>query len=213
MIMTGVAEGVVTITASIAGKSANAVLTVQGSPDIQVTGRVIDGQTQLGLAGAQVELPNGSHAVTLADGTYSFSVPFAQRSIPATVTATLTGYQSTGLRYLSVTAPSAQLESIILVRATGLASSISGAVRNARDNSPIPGATVILYRGQGAQTNGVIDTTTDSQGGYSFTNQNTGTYTVLAIATGFANCSRTAIALPSGSAIIQDVTCSPIGST
>ena len=99
----------------------------------------------------------------------------------------------------------------MLVRATGLASSISGVVRNARDNAPIAGAAVILYRGQGAQTSGVIDTTSDAQGRFSFTNQNTGTYTLETAPLGYSSCSRTAIALPAASAIIQDVTCSPAG--
>ena len=208
--VTGVSEGVALITASSAGKSAIAVVTVRSRADIQVTGRVVDGQTRAGLAGAQVEIRNGSFATTGADGAYSFSIPYIL-SDQRPLTASLTGYSSTTIAVL-ITPPSTEIEPILLVRDKGVSSIINGSVRNARNNQALPGALVTLSRGQNISVAAafVASTTADSQGGYSFVGLRAGTYTVAASVNEFSNCQRTAIAVAANEAVVQDVVCSPI---
>ena len=208
--VTGVAEGFAAITATDRGIVGSASVQVRGRADIQVTGRVVDGQTQAGIGGAQVSF-NNSQTNTAADGAYSFSVPFAT-STNLRVTAARTGYASTTLAAV-ITPPSTELQPILLVKDTGLRSGISGAVRNARDNQPIASAMVFLYPSQGIIPDSafVAQTSSDSGGGYSFVGLNPGTYTVVATAVGFSECQRTAISLSGNDARVQDVSCSPVG--
>ncbi len=211
----GVAEGVVTITATTGGKTGSAVLTVRGQPDIQVSGRVIDGQSQLGLAGAQLTLSSGSSAITASDGSFAFAVRPSEFSPGAdsavSLTATLAGYLSTTL-LAGVSPPSTTLETILLVKPTGLAGSITGAVRNARNNQGIANATVTLYQGQGASGSNLGSKTTDAQGGYSFTGLSAGVYTINAFPPDYSACTRTAISLSSSASANQDISCSPFNS-
>ncbi len=97
--------------------------------------------------------------------------------------------------------------------ATGLASSITGAVRNARNNQGIANTLVILRRGQGGGAEGpsVAERTTDSSGGYSFAGLESGVYTVLAVPNAFKDCSRTTISLDSNQSTTQNLFCSPVG--
>ena len=167
--VTGVAEGVVNVFATSEGVQGKAIITVSGQPPIQLSGRVIDGLTNTGLAGARVELENGTFATTGADGAYSLAVPFNFGEAAYLFKASLTGYLSTTLRGL-VRSPSVIFETILLVKATGRPGSITGAVRNARNNEGIANTLVLLRRGQGggADGSGVAERTTDSSGGYSF---------------------------------------------
>ena len=182
---------------------------VAGRPDIQFSGRVIDGVTEQGLAGASVELRNGATAMTAADGSYSVLVPASETLV--TLTARLPNYVSTQL--VVPYAPRATtLEPILLVRESSFPGSISGALRNATDNDPIVGATVVLMRGQsGSSVDQVGQRTTDSNGGFSFTALPAGTYSLLANPEGFGDCRRTAIAIADGIDRIQNLTCSKSG--
>ncbi len=208
----GVAEGVTTIIVTAAGKSVSASVTVRGQPDIQVTGRVIDGQTNTGLAGARVELPNGSFATAGSDGAFAFTVPFASANPDGRVVikASLNGYLGTSLA-TRIVAPSTVLETILLVKSTGLVSSVTGVVRNARNNQGIANASVFLSKGQGGSVPESTEKTTDSNGTFSFTGLESGVYSIFVLAAGYSDCGRTVISLGSNATAAQDVPCSPIG--
>jgi Carboxypeptidase regulatory-like domain/Bacterial Ig-like domain (group 2) len=208
--VTGVAQGVVNVFATSEGMNGKAIITVSGQPPIQLSGRVIDGLTYAGLPGARVELENGTSATTGVDGAYSFAVPFNFGEAAHPFKASLTGYLSTTLRGL-VRSPSTVLETILLVKSTGLPSSITGAVRNARNNQGIANTIVFLKRGQGGGAESIADRTTDSNGGYSFAGLESGVYTVFAVPIGFKDCSRTTVSLDSNATATQDVFCSPVG--
>ena len=208
--LNALAVGAAVISATDRGIVGSATIIVHGRADIQVTGRVVDGQTQAGIAGAQVSY-NNSQTNTTGDGSYSFSIPFAT-SASLTVTARRTGYATTKLAAV-ITPPNTDLQPILLVRDTGLTSGISGAVRNARDNQPIANAKVFLYASQGIIPDSafIAHSTSDSGGGYSFVGLNPGTYTVVATVANYSECQRTAISLSGNDARVQDVSCSPVG--
>lgn len=225
----GIAAGVATITARPAapgGVSGTAVLTVggtpaSGTPDINVTGSVIDGRTRAGLSGAIIELENGSQVNGGADGSFNFAVPTARPDVITRLVIRKAGYVTTQYRFApqdlqsAGTPPQATLPPIIMAPDNNLSSLISGAVRNARDNSPIAGAQVLLYGGLGNLTglSGLRDTTTDSQGGYTFTGLVPATFTVFVIAGGYADCTRGVIAVSGNNQFNQDITCSPASSS
>lgn len=216
--VTGVAQGVVNVIATAEGKEGRTIVTVSGFPPIQVTGRVIDGQNFQPLPGAQVNVGGESFATTGSDGGFSMAVP--NDGIGGGVkifTASLTGYQSTvmGAR---LSPPSMVLETILLVKATNLPSSINGAVRNAHipntsNNNGIPNTNVSLFTGQGAFGRFVDRRTTDAAGGFSFTGLAAGVYTLFASNSEFGDCQRTAISLSSNNAANQDLNCSKTDDT
>ncbi len=217
--VTGVALGVVNVFATSEGIQGKAIITVSGQPPIQLTGRVIDGQTNTGLAGARVELPTGSFATTGSDGAFSLTVPFATANPinPIALKASLAGYLSTTLQAL-ISAPSTILETILLVKSTGLTSTVNGVVRNARNNQGIADVTVFLSQGQGGAQSGALATKqTDSNGIFSFSGLESGVYSLFVSARQYSNCGRTVISLGSNATAdqtaTQDVFCSPIGET
>jgi hypothetical protein len=195
-------------------------ITVTGAllDNIPVTGRVVDGETQAGIAGASVayETDNGqSGAVaTSADGSFSFAFPGDARAgvYVVAATASASGYVTTRLGGAQVRPTGNQIESIQLVRTKDAFDGvISGAVLNVRNGNAIAGATLRLERGQGSTTNPLFTATSDAQGGYSFTGLAAGTYTVSASASGFTYGSRTAITVSTGAVVQQNVGLSPVG--
>ncbi len=212
--VTAVAVGVARIRASTEGVQGDALVTV-GVADIQATGRVIDGQTQAGLAGARVEFENGQTAITAADGSYSYTFA-GNGSVTYTrvLIASATGYVSTRI-FAVIRADSPTIGTMVLVKQNATSGSVSGVVRNARDNSPIPNVTVQIGPDQGFAAN-TSQATTNAQGVYTFPNLPAGTYTVAAFAsgtaTGYRFCDRTAISVGVATPVNQDLVCSPIGS-
>lgn len=214
--VTAVAQGVVKIFATAESKEEWATVTVRAP--LQISGRVVDGLSLQPLAGAQVTSTMGSVATTGSDGGFSMTVP-GDGSGPAFLrfTASLTGYKSTEL-IADLTPPSTVLETILLVKATGLPSSITGAVRNAHlpntsNNNGIANARVSLYEGQGAAGNLVAERRTDSNGAFSFTGLEAGVYTLWATHVDFSTCRRTAISLSSNDSAVQDLNCSKLDNT
>lgn len=215
--VTGVADGVSTITATTDGKSGTATVTVSGLADIQLSGRVIDGETQTGLGGARVAFDNGTATTTAADGSYSFVAPTisGQETLHQVLTASLSGYVTTQL-FANYSRSSTVVEPILLARQNAAPGTVSGVVRNARDNAGIPGIAVTIRRDQGFGTPPILpDATTNAQGGYSFANVPAGTYTVSAFeGTGtnaFRYCGKTAISVGPATPVNQDLVCSPQG--
>lgn len=214
--VTAVAQGVVKIFATAEGKEGEAIVTVRAP--IQIFGRVVDGLTLQPLAGAQVTTGIGSVATTGSDGGFSMTVPGDGSNLRFLgFTASLMGYKSTKL-IADLTPPSTVLETILMVKATNLPSSITGAVRNAHlpntnNNNGIANANVSLYEGQGASGNFVAERRTDSNGAFSFTGLEAGVYTLLATHVDFSTCSRTAISLSSNDSSVQDMNCSKLDNT
>lgn len=207
--VTGVAQGVVNLIATAEGKEGRAIVTVSGYAPIQISGQVIDGETLQPLAGAQVAQEGStSFATTGSDGSFSMLVPNRADLDSSSFTASRTGYLSTTL-YSEFRAPSTVLEPIMLVKERATPGSVTGALRNARDNTGIAGQLVGLYRGQGAAGSQVASTTTDSQGGFSFTGVAAGVYTLHSLPSGYATCERTVVSLDSGSTATQNLFCSP----
>ncbi|MGE0797590.1 MAG: carboxypeptidase regulatory-like domain-containing protein [Lautropia sp.] len=214
--VTAVAEGATLIRATTDGKTGTANLTVGGQPDIRVSGRVVDGQTNTGLGGVMIQYADAgsvsaSTVSTAADGSYSFTVPFS-RPFEADLTASLSGYVQTRLRS-TIEAPSTslQLEPILLVRAGG-PSTISGRVLNATSGEPIAGASVSASPGQSIiQFSLAGSTTSNAQGEYSLAGIPAGTYNIRTAAVGFQTCNRTVVSVGPPAVANQDVFCAPTG--
>ena len=212
--VTAVANGVTTLTASLGGKSSTITLTVGIGTDIQVTGRVIDGETRAGIAATveyqeQAGRPLGGN-VTAADGSFSFAAP--PDVVAVRVTASKAGFVTTTLLQ-SLDRAGTQLETIVLVRETATPGAITGTVRDATNGNGINGARVELHRGQGfVVAGGVVATaSTDAAGTYSFAGLAAGTYTVVASKADFRVGQRTAITVLTTSVERQDVVLSPEG--
>ncbi|MGH7526129.1 MAG: carboxypeptidase regulatory-like domain-containing protein [Gemmatimonadales bacterium] len=211
--VSAVAAGSATITATVEGRTGTAQLTVTATPDIQVQGRVVDGETGAGIASATVDFQTESEGasgstLTGGDGSFSFAVPFPDA---VDMTASATGYVSTTLFNASVSPPSTQIQTILLVRQTSMKGSISGTVRNARTNQGIQQAGVRLLKGQDALGLAFSETTSDANGGFTFNQLDAGTYTLSAKADGFSFGRRTAIPVVSGAVVAQDVILAPEG--
>ena len=215
---TAVAAGNVTITATCEGKIGQANLTVQAVPDVQVTGRVIDGETQAPIANATIEFrgysPDVSLTTTGADGGYAF------RLRPSTtffveIKAGASGYIRSTMQYGEPRSRSSlTMDAIPLVRDTGLHGGISGTVRSATDSQAIENARVQLYRGIGnlvtMGANLIGERTTNAAGFFSFDSLSAGSYLVFADAVGFNYGTRTGIAVGTGAVTSgQDVILSP----
>ena len=214
--------GTTMVTVGVAGKTAAAGITVttaRPQDNVPVTGRVVDGESQAGIAGATVSYrtDHGQTGVvaTAGDGSFSFSFTNDSRSDAYAVDATASapGYVTTRLGGAQVRPSGHQIESILLVRTRAASDgTISGAVINVRKGVAISGASVRLERGQGPSTQGVVAAaTSDAQGRYAFTGLAAGTYTVYASATGYASGTRTAITVLTGAVREQNVGLSPVG--
>jgi hypothetical protein len=80
----GVAQGEVTVTATVEGVSGTAQVTVQGNVGT-VVGRVVDGSDGTPIAGAEVVFEDEAQLLTSSDGTFEIVLP--QGNYSATVTA------------------------------------------------------------------------------------------------------------------------------
>jgi uncharacterized delta-60 repeat protein len=117
-------------------------------------------------------LENGSTSVvTSAAGSYAFNGLAAGTYDVAVVTPEGDTLISAGSANVSVGTTAVSGPIFILTGDTG---SITGTVSNATANTPLPGVTVTLTN----SSSGVLSTTTDSNGNYSFDNLAPDTYTV-----------------------------------
>lgn len=217
------AVGTSMITVGAAGKSAAVGISVTAArplDNVPVTGRVVDGETQAGIAGATVSYrtDHGQTGVVATAGDGSFSFSFTNDSRPDAyvleATASAPGYVTTRLGGAQVRPSGQQIESILMVRTRAVSDgAIFGTVLDVRNGQPIAGATVRLEAGQGSATQGLVaSATSGAQGRYSFAGLSAGTYTVVAVAQGYFNGSRTAVTVTGGSAREQDIGLSPVGS-
>ena len=194
---------------------------------IPVTGKVVNGADGTPVPGAtigwvvrpqQVADTTGSTS-TGGDGTFGFTASPERRADSQAeayvdVSVRAPGYVSTTLYAAPVNTGNGQLETIVLVRENTARGSISGTVRNARTGEGIAGIQLVLSDGQrdpvGAYARAMSTTTSDAEGGYTFTQLAAGTYTVgSATIEEFEPGRRTAIPVQSGTIAGQDLVLSP----
>ncbi|MCC6249727.1 MAG: carboxypeptidase regulatory-like domain-containing protein [Rubrivivax sp.] len=216
----GVAVGGTVVTATVDGQVGTTGISVSGPPqeNIPASGRVVDGHTQAGIAGASVayETDNGQSGVvtSTADGSFTFSFAGDARAGTYRVdaTASAAGYVTSTLWGAQVRPAGNAIESLQLVPARSVQDgTITGLVRDVRNGNAITGAAVRLEAGQGATTTVDELATSDAQGRYVFTGLPAGTYTVYASADRYTPGGRTAVTLPAGATREQNVGLSPLG--
>jgi len=219
--VTGMAVGGATVTATVDGKVGTTGVTIFGAPleNIPVTGRVIDGDSRAGIAGATVAYgtDNGQSgtAITAADGSFSFAFASDARSGAYVVDATASaqGYRASTLRGARVRPSGTQIESLQLVRERVQAdSTVSGKVLDVRTGQVIAGASLRLEHGQGVTNDpSPYPTTSDAQGRFTFNGVAAGTYTVIATAAGYTQGARTVVSVAPGADAMQNIGLSPVG--
>ncbi len=202
-------------TPSLSGNADSVTINVLAAGAGALAGQVIDGASGAGLANVTLTVFDAQDVQvttvqTASDGSYSTITlsPGLYR-----IVATLNGFLGATLFDATLSGGGAStVPTIPLVPSTTSPGFMSGVVKDATNNLPIPGATVELRDGVNATTSTpVATTTTDSVGGYSFQGP-AGTYTVGAAATGFSAGYRTSVLLGDGTSSNQDVVLSPIGS-
>lgn len=208
-VVSGVAPGTATITASSGGRSGTSTISVvQGGT---VTGRVVHAETRAAIGGATVTFSGGGlteEATTAADGSYaSGNLPTG----PYTVTASAKGFVGVTLYDAGVQSDRATtLETVPLVPASSFPGGISGYVRDARNNTGIAGAIVELRPGMNALDGAAVATaTSDATGSYRFPGLPAGTYSVLGRAGGFANGVQTGVVIGDREVAGQNLSLSP----
>ena len=104
-------------------------------------------------------------------------------------------------------------EAVPMVPASSTPGSISGSILDASTSQSITGtATVELRAGMNATTGGALQTVqTTGSGNYTFSNVSAGTYTVFVRASGYADASKTGIAVGAQNTSNQNVFLSPTG--
>lgn len=197
--------GSANVTASLAGyQSASETVTVTAgtstaAPTLQiepinpgnVTGQVVDSNKNA-LAGATVTAA-GLSTLTAADGSYTLNnLPEG----PATITASLTGFQAASASVTVVAATTTMAPQISLTSDSG---SITGTVKSS-SGAAISGASV----GYGGGT-----ATTDASGVYTLTGVPAGTVQLVASASGFQSVTQ-GVAVNGGAASTANFTLSPV---
>jgi uncharacterized protein YjdB len=228
-VVTGVSSGDAVITASAAGFSANATVTVSGAAaggPGYFSGRVVD-HNGTGVQGAQVRfIPstggqatnvvnlNADFITVTTDSNGNYTSPLLNGGL-WDIEASKAGYTTTvfhGARI--VQDQTTTIESLIIVPTSPFPGSISGTVRNARTLSAISGATVELRIGQNNTTGPVFaSTTSNGSGFYEFTGLPAQVYTLLARPSGLGLSEgfRTGVIVGNTARTGQDIILTPLG--
>ena len=217
-LVSGVAVGTATITATSEGKSGTALISVTASPAVvRVSGRVVDGTNGNGLSNALVTVlkldgtPLTFAATTGADGSFT-TATFAAQANGIRVEASRSGYVTGRIQITTaLNGDPASIEPIPLVPTSAAKGAISGVVRDARTGLPIAGASLALFDNIASAP--LSPGTADGAGLYTFSNLNAGTYRVSATASGYELVDRIGIAVGNnGVTGGQDVVLPPTGS-
>lgn len=175
--------------------------------DASFSGRVIDGATQAGLSGATIEVTGeGGGLVPVFTTTTNNNGDWSLSGFTTgqfTIRASKSGYVSTTLVSQTLAAPSTVVEPIPLVR-TNTPGGIAGSIRSASPAGLITASvTVELRAGMNQTTGPTIASGTTTSGAFIFTNVPTGTYTIVARASGYADGIRTGIVVGAGQTLAQ----------
>jgi hypothetical protein len=202
--VTAVAAGTATITATSEGKSGSVLVEVV--PDAQtavLNGRVIDAVTGQGIANATVGFYDNYDVLnpgligtqtTGSDGSYT-SPALDRAGFGVHLRAEAAGYVRGGTYVGAISFGSTtSAPPLPLVPESSLNGGISGTVRNAINNEPIPSATVELSSPTG-QLSGTRLVQADASGNFSFTELSAGTYNLGSYADGFQRADRIGVAI------------------
>ena len=164
-------------------------------------GSVVDGSSQLGLAGATVQaalvgVGTTYNATTASDGSFSVG------PLPAgTYNLTINDSTYVGTKFLNAIMPAGSnliivLAPVPLTVTNPSPGTITGTVADAQTDTVLRGATVAIYQYANAQGTLLLgSTTTDSTGTYSFGGLAAGTYTIQASAAGHVTGTRAVVAI------------------
>jgi hypothetical protein len=196
-LVTGVAIGSTTVTASSEGKSATAavVVTPNSAVGYTVSGRVVEAAGSPGIAGARVTAEDVNAefvATTTTDAVGNWSIPGLAAGSVLQFAISATGFVSTLVAPTSI-ATSFTLEAEPLARTSAATGGLSGRARDASTNGAITtGLAVEVREGMSVSTGLAVQaTTTAADGSYSFTGLAAGTYTLVMRGAGYAQSSRT----------------------
>jgi len=196
-IISGVAVGTTTVTATSEGRSATASVTVTPNSAVTFTlsGRVVEAAGTPGVVGARVTAQDGNAAVvatTTTDATGNWSLAGLASGSVLQLAFSATGYVATTMAPLTVSA-TATIENAPLARTSASTGGVSGRARDASTNAVIAtGVAVELRDGMNAVTGLAVQaTTTAADGTYGFVGVAAGTYTLVMRGAGYAQTSRT----------------------
>jgi hypothetical protein len=174
-------------------------------------GSIVDGSSQLALAGASVQaalvgVGTTFNATTASDGSFSLG------PLPAgTYNITISDGGYVGTKYLNAVMPSGAgviivLPPVPLTATSPNSGTISGTVYDAQTDTALTGATVLLHQYANAQgTANVGSVVTDSTGAFTFSNLAAGTYTLEVSASGYVDGTRSTVAIGDITNYSQDV--------
>ncbi len=213
-LVTGIAAGSATITATSEGKSGSALVTVtpSGTITFALSGRVIEAPAGTAVAGARVTAADGNAlvvATTTADASGNWTLPGLGLGSILGLSISATGFVGTTVAPMTITAP-VTVENIPLVRASASTGGVSGRALNASTNQPITTGIAVELRESMGNTTGlaVQATTTTATGTYSVTGLAAGTYTLTMRGAGYAQTSRTVAVAGGVTTVNQDLTLS-----
>lgn len=166
-----------------------------------ISGSIVDGSDQLPISGASiqaslVDVGTTYNTTTSAAGTFSVG-PLP----PGTYDLTIADSGYAGTKYLDAVMPDGTgliivLPPVPLAPTSPNLGSLNGSVTDAQTDTALVGASVSLYsyaNGQGGTP--LATTTSDSAGGYTFSNLDAGTYTLQATAAGHVAGDRSTVVL------------------
>lgn len=213
-VVSGLAVGTATITASSEGKSAVAQVTVVPNTGVTfaLTGRVVDAPAGAASAGARVTALDANAlvlATTTADAAGNWALTGFALGSSVGLTVSAVGFVSTTVAPFAITA-AVTVETVPLVRTGATAATVTGRARDASTNQPITTGIAVELRDGLSATLGLAlqSTTTAADGSYSFSNVVAGTYTVTMRGAGYVQSSRTVAAAAGTTTASQDLTLS-----
>jgi uncharacterized protein YfaP (DUF2135 family) len=214
-LVTAVAPGNATITATSEGKTGTAGVSVTpaAAPGI-LRGRVFNAATGANVSGATIVIRNSAGA-TVATLTSAANGDYQTASLPpGTYTAAISApsFIATDIASIKIDGD-VFVESVPLAPSTAQTGTIAGSVLNATTNTSITATvTLALRAGVNATSGTPLQTTTATTGAYSFTGVAPGTYTIAASSNGFVDAQKTVVSLGGAASGNQSLFMSPVGS-
>ncbi len=195
------------------GRFDRTTVTIVPAGSAAINGRVIDAATGGPVANATLSFKDAAGnlvatATTAADGSFT-TVPLAGGIYTADVAAA--GYLGTTVFDATPQSGGTTLPTIPMVVTSGKGGGVFGAIRDARTNAGLGGATVEVRAGVDNTTGSIVQsTTTDTAGAFAL-DPPPGTYTLVAHQAGYSD-GRTAFGNVGGIGSL-DLSLSPVGSS
>lgn len=212
-VVTGVAIGTATVTATSEGKSATSFITVTPNAAVTytVSGRVVEAAGSPGISGARVtaqDVNAATVATTTTDAVGGWSITGISVGSVLQFAVSATGYVSTTFSAQTITSATT-LESVPLARTSATNGIMSGKARDASTGSAVASIAVELREGV-SNTTGLAAqvTTTAADGSYTLTGVAAGTYTLVMRGAGYVQTSRTVAVAGGGTTANVDLSLS-----